>query len=166
MKEIFKKQNIELDKESLKVIRIGNFIPLAVYSLIIFSVFTYLIISNKISVINFKNFLIIYFVLNLLIIAYILIETNVFCKIYSYTISNEGIIIVSGVFIKSKIFIPYNIIQSVDINKGPIIRKFGYSNIDIKTLKENIEIYYIKNENLEKIKEQILNNKNLYKLKY
>ena len=48
---------------------------------------------------------------------------------YSYEIDEMGVFRVEGVLFKSKKTLPYNTIQDVTINTGPILNKFKLANM-------------------------------------
>ena len=77
---------------------------------------------------------------------------------YSYSFDKEGITLVRGVFFKVKEFLPYNTIQDVTLEKGPILSKLNLANIKIKGINSVLTIDTIDEELAEEIKENILQN--------
>ena len=75
---------------------------------------------------------------------------------YSYSFDKEGITLVRGVFFKVKEFLPYNTIQDVTLEKGPILSKLNLANIKIKGINSVLTIDTIDEELAEEIKENIL----------
>ena len=74
---------------------------------------------------------------------------------YSYSFDKEGITLVRGVFFKVKEFLPYNTIQDVTLEKGPILSKLNLANIKIKGINSVLTIDTIDGELAEEIKENI-----------
>ena len=85
---------------------------------------------------------------------------------YSYSFDKEGITLVRGVFFKVKEFLPYNTIQDVTLEKGPILSKLNLANIKIKGINSVLTIDTIDEELAEKIKENILKERSLYNVEY
>lgn len=69
---------------------------------------------------------------------------------YSYSFDKEGITLVRGVFFKVKEFLPYNTIQDVTLEKGPILSKLNLANIKIKGINSVLTIDTIDEELAEK----------------
>ena len=85
---------------------------------------------------------------------------------YSYSVDKEGITLVRGVFFKVKEFLPYNTIQDVTLEKGPILSKLNLANIKIKGINSVLTIDTIDEELAEEIKENILKERSLYNVEY
>ncbi|MDK8239733.1 PH domain-containing protein [Gemella morbillorum] len=85
---------------------------------------------------------------------------------YSYSFDKEGITLVRGVFFKVKEFLPYNTIQDVTLEKGPILSKLNLANIKIKGINSVLTIDTIDGELAEEIKENILKERSLYNVEY
>lgn len=85
---------------------------------------------------------------------------------YSYSFDKEGITLVRGVFFKVKEFLPYNTIQDVTLEKGPILSKLNLANIKIKGINSVLTIDTIDEELAEEIKENILKECSLYNVEY
>ena len=85
---------------------------------------------------------------------------------YSYSFDKEGITLVRGVFFKVKEFLPYNTIQDVTLEKGPILSKLNLVNIKIKGINSVLTIDTIDEELAEEIKENILKERSLYNVEY
>lgn len=85
---------------------------------------------------------------------------------YSYSFDKEGITLVGGVFFKVKEFLPYNTIQDVTLEKGPILSKLNLANIKIKGINSVLTIDTIDEELAEEIKENILKERSLYNVEY
>ena len=85
---------------------------------------------------------------------------------YSYSFDKEGITLVRGVFFKVKEFLPYNTIQDVTLEKGPILSKLNLANIKINGINSVLTIDTIDEELAEEIKENILKERSLYNVEY
>ena len=85
---------------------------------------------------------------------------------YSYSFDKEGITLVRGVCFKVKEFLPYNTIQDVTLEKGPILSKLNLANIKIKGINSVLTIDTIDEELAEEIKENILKERSLYNVEY
>lgn len=65
-----------------------------------------------------------------------------------------------------KEFLPYNTIQDVTLEKGPILSKLNLANIKIKGINSVLIIDTIDEELAEEIKENILKERSLYNVEY
>lgn len=164
MSDVFLEQNNKWDLIVKKIMFYKSLISSAIFLFLQILFFSFLALYNK--NLNYLYNIIwgVVIFLVYIIIKYIYIQ-KIF-NTYSYSILDEEIIIQSGFFNKNKSYIPYNIIQNVSINKGPIIDKFGYVHIEIKLISFLENIIYVKKENAEIIKRKIIENKNRYKLKF
>ena len=85
---------------------------------------------------------------------------------YSYEIDNMGVSRVEGVFFKSKKTLPYNTIQDVTINTGPILNKFRLANVQVTGIYSKLSIDCLSIEEAEKLKEKILQERSKYNIEY
>ena len=85
---------------------------------------------------------------------------------YSYEIDDMGVSRVEGVFFKSKKTLPYNTIQDVTINTGPILNKFKLANIQVTGRYSKLSIDCLPVEEAEKLKEKILQESSKYNIEY
>ena len=85
---------------------------------------------------------------------------------YSYEIDDMGVSRVEGVFFKSKKTLPYNTIQDVTINTGPILNKFKLANIQVTGIYSKLSIDCLPVEEAEKLKEKILQERSKYNIEY
>lgn len=164
MSKIFLEQKLKLNKDVEKLIKYKIIIESIVFLILQVGLFVFLSIFNN----NYKFLLNIIWgvILFVTYIAFYFWKTKLYVANYSYSINDEEIIIQEGYLSKEKTYIPYNIIQNVDINNGPIMRKYAYSHITIKVMSNEYHLKYIKNEIAEDIKNAILDNKNKYKFKF
>ncbi len=51
----------------------------------------------------------------------------------SYTLSEDRVIFVGGLWWKRKSFVPYNRITNIDLQQGPLSRRFGLGKVSIQT---------------------------------
>ena len=85
---------------------------------------------------------------------------------YSYEIDDMGVSRVEGVFFKSKKTLPYNTIQDVTINTGPILNKFKLANIQVTGIYSKLSIDCLPVEEAENLKEKILQERSKYNIEY
>ena len=85
---------------------------------------------------------------------------------YSYEIDEMGVSEVEGVLFKSKKTLPYNTIQDVTINTGPILNKFKLANIQVTGIYSRLSIDCLPIEEAEKLKEKILKERSKYNIEY
>lgn len=166
MHNIFKTQEYRLDDDVRKIMILADFIGLGILSTITLCVSIFLIIKEYISMKTFFIILSINLSIFIITLVYSLFSSKLYQKYYSYSFTKEAIIITSGIFSKNKDYIPYHIIQNIDVATGPIMRKYNYSNLKLHLIRGYASINYIKNDRIEAIKQSILDNKNQYNLKY
>ena len=77
-----------------------------------------------------------------------------------------GVSEVEGVFFKSKKTLPFNTIQDVTINTGPILNKFKLANIQVTGIYSKLSIDCLPTEEAEKLKEKILKERSKYNIEY
>ena len=85
---------------------------------------------------------------------------------YSYEIDDMGVCRAEGVFFKSKKTLPYNTIQDVTINTGPILNKFKLANIQVTGIYSKLSIDCLPVEEAENLKEKILQERSKYNIEY
>ena len=85
---------------------------------------------------------------------------------YSYEIDEMGGFRVEGVLFKSKKTLPYNTIQDVTINTGPILNKFKLANMQVTGIYSKLSINYLPIEEAEKLKGKILQERSKYNIEY
>ena len=85
---------------------------------------------------------------------------------YSYEIDDMGVSRVEGVFFKSKKTLPYNTIQDVTINTGPILNKFKLANVQVTGIYSKLSIDCLPVEEAERLKEKILRERSKYNIEY
>jgi len=56
-----------------------------------------------------------------------------FCSSIRYVLEDDKIVVVKGVWWKTKSFVPYNRITNVNIEQGPVSRRFGLGKLSIQT---------------------------------
>lgn len=98
-------------------------------------------------------------ILSILIIGYLLLYTFLFpfieYKEWKYSISEDKIELIHGIFIRKKIIIPINRLQFLDVNQGPIHRRYKLSTITLNTAGGLQEIPALTNEEAESISKNL-----------
>jgi len=84
----------------------------------------------------------------------------------TYEVDQMGVSEVEGVFFKSKKTLPFNTIQDVTINTGPILNKYKLANIQVTGIYSKLTINYLPIEKAEKLKEKILKERSKYNIEY
>lgn len=152
----------KLGSKSLKVMLIS-------YSMYIIVIYTILLIGLTIFkykyelIGNFYKYIIV--ILGVLLVfteLLMIVETLLHYRKYMFKITEYGIIIKSGIFEKSKEFIPYNIIKNIEIKQGPIMRKYNLSNIELNKINYSSTLKYINSNEVYQIKDKIICNKEKY----
>ena len=163
MNRIFEKKSSNLPQRSIQYVRIH----FGIYALVLLSP-----VIGK-SVYDYFKTEINYKFLGLGILAifsiYVLVATVIpplVFRNYSYEIDDMGVSRVEGVFFKSKKTLPYNTIQDVTINTGPILNKYKLANIQVTGIYSKLTINYLPIEKAEKLKEKILKERSKYNIEY
>ena len=163
MSRIFGKKSCNLPSRSIQHVRIH----FGIYALVLLS----FIISKSVydyfkTEINYK-FLVLGTLVILTIYAIVaLVIPPLVIRNYSYEIDEMGVSEVEGVFFKSKKTLPFNTIQDVTINMGPILNKFKLANIQVTGIYSKLTINYLPIEEAEKLKEKILQERSKYNIEY
>ena len=163
MNRIFEKKSRNLPMSSIQYMRIH----FGIYALVLLSP-----VIGK-SVYDYFKTEINYKFLGLGILAifsiYVLVATVIpplVFRNYSYEIDDMGVSRVEGVFFKSKKTLPYNTIQDVTINTGPILNKFKLANIQVTGIYSKLSIDCLPVEEAEILKEKILQERSKYNIEY
>ena len=163
MNRIFEKKSRNLPQRSIQYVRI-NF---GIYAMILLSI----VIGKSVydyfkTEINYKFLSLgILVVLTIYVIVALVIPPLVI-RNYSYEIDGMGVFRVEGVFFKSKKTLPYNTIQDVTINTGPILNKFKLANVQVTGIYSKLSIDCLPVEEAEKLKEKILQERSKYNIEY
>ena len=72
-----------------------------------------------------------------------IVSSPLFYKTFRYSMTDDFLYIKSGVFIHSEVVIPMAKIQSIELNAGMIMRKYGVSTVQIATMQGEHEIPYV-----------------------
>ncbi|GMQ59498.1 hypothetical protein AN1V17_38950 [Vallitalea sediminicola] len=98
-------------------------------------------------------------ILTILINGFLLLYAFLFplieYKEWKYSISNDKIEIINGIFVRKKIIIPISRLQFLDVNQGPIHRRYGLSTIRLNTAGGLHEIPALTNEEAEEISKNL-----------
>ena len=163
MSRIFGKKSCKLPSRSIQYVRIH----FGIYALVLLS----FIISKSVydyfkTEINYK-FLVLGTLAILTIYAIVaLVIPPLVIRNYSYEIDEMGVSEVEGVFLKSKKTLPFNTIQDVTINTGPILNKFKLANIQVTGIYSKLTSNYLPIEEAEKLKGKILQERSKYNIEY
>ena len=163
MNRIFEKKLCNLPSRSIQYVRIH----FGIYAIVLLS----FIISKSVydyfkTEINYK-FLVLGTLVILTIYAIVaLVIPPLVIRNYSYEIDEMGVSEVEGVFFKSKKTLPFNTIQDVTINTGPILNKYKLANIQVTGIYSKLTINYLPIEEAEKLKGKILQERSKYNIEY
>ena len=163
MSRIFEKKSCNLPSRSVQYIRIHY----GIYALVLLSP----VIGKSVydyfkSEINYK-FLGLGILVILIIYAIVALAVPpLVIRNYSYEVDQMGVSEVEGVFFKSKKTLPFNTIQDVTINTGPILNKYKLANIQVTGIYSKLTINYLQIEEAEKLKEKILKERSKYNIEY
>ena len=163
MNRIFEKKSRNLPEKSIQYVRVHfGIYALGLLSPVIGkSVYDYFKteINYKFLGLGILMILIIYSIVALVIPPLVI-------RNYSYEIDDMGVSEVEGVFFKSKKTLPYNTIQDVTVNTGPILNKFKLANIQVTGIYSKLSIDCLPIEEAEKLKEKILSERSKYNIEY
>ena len=163
MNRIFEKKSCNLPQRSIQYVRIH----FGIYALVLLSP----VIGKSVydyfkTEINYRFLgLGILVILTIYVIVALAVPPLVI-RNYSYEVDQMGVAEVEGVFFKSKKTLPYNTIQDVNINTGPILNKYKLANIQVTGIYSKLTINYIPIEEAEKLKEKILKERSKYNIEY
>ncbi|GKX31834.1 hypothetical protein SH1V18_43140 [Vallitalea longa] len=144
-----------IDKKAVKAWIIARAIFLIIFGIMYF-IGIYVLLMPTINDVSVKYVINIFTVL---IMGYLMIYTFLFpfieYKEWKYSISNDKIELIHGIFIRKKIIIPINRLQFLDVNQGPIHRKYKLSTIRLNTAGGLHEIPALTNEEAESISKNL-----------
>lgn len=83
------------------------------------------------------------------------VSSPLFYKTFRYGLTDDFLYIKSGIWTISEVVVPMAKIQSIELQQGAIMRKFGVSTVQISTMKESYEISYIESEVAQKLRDDI-----------
>lgn len=90
------------------------------------------------------------------ILVYEILSPVVFFRYYRYRMDDDCIEVRRGVIIRSHSLVPVERVHQVQVNKGPILRKFGLANVTVTTAGGTVSLQYLD----EPIAEDIAQNLN------
>ena len=163
MNRIFEKKLCNLPSRSIQYVRIH----FGIYALVLLS----FIISKSVydyfkTEINYKFLGLGILVILIIYALVVLVIPPLVIRNYSYEIDDMGVFRVEGMFFKSKKTLPFNTIQDVTINMGPILNKFKLANIQVTGIYSKLTINYLPIEEAEKLKGKILQERSKYNIEY
>ena len=163
MSKIFEKKSCNLPSRSVQYIRIHY----GIYAIVLLSfVISKCVYDYFKTEINYK-FLCLGILVILTIYAIVaLVIPPLVIRNYSYEIDEMGVFRVEGVFFKSKKTLPYNTIQDVTVNTGPILNMFKLANMQVTGIYSKLSINYLPIEEAEKLKGKILQERSKYNIEY
>lgn len=69
-----------------------------------------------------------------------------------YALNEEEIITLDGVFNKEKLIVPYITIQNVELEQGPIMKRYHIKSLRVITAENSLSIKYIHEDEAEQLK--------------
>ena len=165
MQIIFKKERYILPEKAKLYYKIDYLLGIMVATSIVLGIasFRFFVLDKQLEYLLFSSIVSIIFIIGGVCIWKII---PLKYENYSYSFDKEGVSLVRGVFFKVKEFLPYNTIQDVTLEKGPILSKLNLANIKIKGINSVLTIDTIDEELAEEIKENILKERSLYNVEY
>ncbi len=67
------------------------------------------------------------------VVIYCLVSPQIFYRYYRYRMDEDCIEVRRGVIIRSHFLVPVERIHQVEVNKGPVLRKFGLASVTVTT---------------------------------
>ena len=163
MSRIFEKKSCNLPSRSVQYIRIHY----GIYALVLLSfVISKCVYDYFKTEINYKFLGLGILVILIIYALVVLVISPLVIRNYSYEIDEMGVFRVEGVLFKSKKTLPYNTIQDVTINTGPILNMFKLANMQVTGIYSKLSINYLPIEEAEKLKEKILQERSKYNIEY
>lgn len=76
-------------------------------------------------------------------IIYLLLAPVIFYKYYRYRMDDDCIETRSGVIFRSHVLVPVERVHQVEVNKGPVLRKFGLAKVTVTTAGGVVTLEYL-----------------------
>ena len=83
------------------------------------------------------------------------VSSPIFYKTFRYGVTDDFLYIKSGVWKISEVVIPMTKIQSIKLTQGVIMRKYGVSSVEIKTMQGSHTIPLVEEEVAKKVRDDI-----------
>lgn len=149
-------ENIEykrVDKKAKSVMRLTALFLNLILFIVVAAVA--LILSAAAEVIPMGVAIAIIVVVLALLVAYIIVAPEIRYRRYRYYVDDDMLIVVEGLFFITKSIAPIERIHQIAINRGPIDRMFGMSNVDITTAGGEIRIAFLEDSVAEEIADKL-----------
>lgn len=143
----------KMHRDSLKLMKIGACLTASVF-LIVLAVLWFIQFKEFIPVdpyvfIGIALIGLIIFVLDFFVFPKLTYETSLF------QLGEEEITTLNGIWNKEKIIVPYVTIQNVEMEQGPIMKRFNIKSLKIITAENDMEIPYVHEHEAETLKAYI-----------
>lgn len=143
----------KMHRDSLKLMKIGACLTASVF-LIVLAVLWFIQFKDFIPVhpyvfIGIALIGLIIFVLDFFVFPKLTYETSLF------QLGEEEITTLNGIWNKEKIIVPYVTIQNVEMEQGPIMKRFNIKSLKIITAENDMEIPYVHEHEAETLKAYI-----------
>ena len=76
-------------------------------------------------------------------LVYLAAAPPIFYTHYRYRMDNDCIEVRSGVIFHSHVLVPVERVHQVEVNKGPVLRKFGLANVTVTTAGGTVTLQYL-----------------------
>jgi len=131
----------QMHKSSIKVMRIGAFIQVMIFAFIIaifYCVTWYfaLPISNVV-------FIVLVALLLLDIVWYIVSKPILVYRANHYDIADDEIVLLTGIWNKEELIVPYVKIQNVETEQGPVMKRYQLKSLTVHTAENGLSIQLI-----------------------
>lgn len=131
----------QMHKSSIKVMRIGAFIQVMIFAFIIaifYCVTWYfaLPISNVV-------FIVLVALLLLDILWYIVSKPILVYRANHYDIADDEIVLLTGIWNKEELIVPYVKIQNVETEQGPVMKRYQLKSLTVHTAENGLSIQLI-----------------------
>lgn len=143
----------KMHRDSLKLMKIGACLTASVF-LIVLAVLWFIKFKDFIPVhpyifIGIAIIGLIIFILDFFVFPKLTYETSLF------QLGEEEIITLNGIWNKEKLIVPYVTIQNVEMEQGPIMKRFNIKSLKIITAENDMEIPYVHEHEAETLKAYI-----------
>lgn len=114
-----------------------------------------LAILTAVGVIPFGVFAGVSVALLVLLAADVIVVPSIRYKRYKYYIDDDMLIVVEGLWFINKSIAPIERIHQIAVNRGPIDRMYGMSNVEVTTAGGVVKIAFLENEVAEEIAQRL-----------
>ena len=144
-----------LGKKARSVMFLKRFIKVIIIILLLVVIRILLPINMINDFVDFKYIDLLFLLLIIYNLLTVLIYPVIRYNRYKYYVSKDEVVVRKGIFFLEKTIIPIERVQKIEMNNGPILRKFGLSNVVVYTASGEIIIDFLNNDIADDIVKKI-----------